>query len=1377
MNKSDKLHIDEVLDAQQRSLLSLRLRSTAIKDKGSDVVPESETIIAGPRPDPLLASFAQRQFWLIDKLSESRQAYGFPTIFRIKGNFRPDHLRRAFETLISRHEPLRTRFVLRNEQLIQIIDQRLSGWFTLVHLTDIPVSLQENAAKTLLAECARLPFDLGAGPVLRAFVFVLNPDDHIVFFNLHHIACDALSLNILCEELTVLYKFYSEGTVPGLPPLRIQYADYAVWQRESADMQNGLTYWKQHLKDLSPLRLPTELSQVRSSESKGNEKSVTVSLQLTNALKKLSVEHGNTLFVTVLSVFYVLLQRLSAQDDIVVGCPISGRSHRDTKGVVGPFLNTLALRADLTGNPTFSGFLKRVRESVLMAFEHQDVPFEAVVDQIDGDRKETHAPILNVLFNFVNTPRPALQLLGSSLNRLAIPETHVKFPFTLYVEEKDKLYCTAAYQENLFSEGKIDCLLRQFVFLLEQIADHAARPINEYSLVPHEHKILLPDPTVELKAPHFDSVVELFVKRAAEQPDRVAVSKGGQVWTYSMMESQVRHAGLALLQRGLKPTHVVAVAGASSFELLTSMLAVLWCRCILLLIDTSLPISRQQAMMTEAGAVHLIKAGQEEPSDSVFALLLGTTYISGGKGWSSVVVHDDDKREALPLPLIDDPAYIMFTSGTDGVPKGILGVHKGLAHFIAWQRNTFSVVPEDRCAQLTRLTFDPVLREFFLPLTSGAQICLPANSSDANGTTVLHWLAEQQISLLHAVPTLAKAWLVLPYEKLSSLRCIFFAGEPLTGDFVSRWRKRFPEAGKIVNLYGPTETTLAKCFYEVPPNCHDGYLPVGKPISDSQALVLSTNNRLCGINERGQVVMRTPFMTLGYINPGTEEAGRFSTNPFTEKESDKVYFTGDIGMYLADGSLQLSGRHDRLIKVRGIRVEPGEVESVLRQHPQVADAVVVASKKENENFLIAYVQPVTGQIISHADLFRFAAQVLPGAMLPSKFVTLESFPATRNGKLDYAALPSPTRDQDQSAVPSLPARDKFELEMMLAWERILKVGPIKMSDNFFDLGGNSLSAILLLADIKYEYGEDIPVTWLLLNPTLESFAKMLREEYSANSQSFVVALQSRGTRPPLFCIHPAGGSVFCYLRLAKDLGADQPLIGFQSPGLYGERELLTTVEELAACYIEAMISKQSSGPYWIMGYSAGGMVALEMARQLAIKGEESHVILIDTMPPDPGPGYKYNEWLVLHNALGLPVTDESGPFRLDENQIHTLVADARKKNLIPPGLDESAIQRYFEMYRTNSEAARNYIPPPCSSRIVLFRAAHDIAEDKSDLTLGWEAIAMNGLDVFEIQADHSSIIESPELAAVLQELLRADGTSDMLSPQTMTTGSMTAPTQ
>jgi amino acid adenylation domain-containing protein len=1098
----------------------------------------------------LRLSFAQERLWFLNELVENTPVYNMPSVVRLSCALNVPALRQSLNEIIRRHESLRTTIEIVDGNPYQVIAPDLELALPLIELQDRGQSEQEATVNRLATEEAEELFDLTRGPLLRARLLQLAPQEYVLLVTMHHIISDNWSIIVFFEELSTVYAAFSAGEMSPLAELPIQYPDYAVSQRsemEGALLDSQLDYWKRQLAGApTVLELPTDGPRPPNVSFHAARQSLTLDEPLVKALRTLSQREGVTTFMTLLATFNILLSRYTGQDDILVGSPIANRTRTETESLIGLFLNNLVLRTRLSGDPTFGQLLAQVRDVALGAYANQDVPFQKLVAEMKAQRDPSRMPLFQVFFNLFDAADNKVNLSGVTADVFSPVQAWSQFDLTLYAaEDSDTIELIAAYNLDLFAGPRMAALLEQFHFLLEQIVAQPDKPISKYSLLTATASALLPDPATVLSEPELEPITKTFFARAAALPERTAICKGAASWSYGELAAETRSIAHALLRDGLKKGEVVAVSGSTSFGLIAGMLAVFSSGGVLLTLDRNLPAERRKLMVREAGAKRVLHVGDRIPDDDWMRALVITLAPEDRRAAAGFSRSADVEDFQLPDLSPADAAYLFFTSGTSGVPKGVLGSHKGLSHFLSWQREEFGIHPGDRSAQLTALSFDVVLRDIFLPLTSGASLHLPDDAEVSSGD-ILSWLEREQISILHTVPTLAQAWLddIPRGVSLPALRLVFFAGEPLTDSTVHRWREAFSPGGKLVNLYGPTETTLAKCFYVVPAEPSFGVQPVGRPLPNTQALVLTTGNRLCGIGEGGEIVIRTPFRTLGYINATEEQQARFITNPFVSEvtqtvslrnrqeaindpaqanslrydaAADLLYRTGDRGRYRPDGQLEILGRLDDQIKIRGVRVEPAEVTATLERHPDVRQCIVTTGKDaQGENALIAYVvTPENDQ--RAAELRSYLGKLLPAAMVPSWFVVMKELPLTPNGKVDRKALPEPDRSNLESEQQFVAPRNRTEEIVAGIWAEVLGVEQISVVRDFFELGGQSLLATQIISRVRDALQAELPLSSVFESPTVAGLSQLVEEAQRHRSMSNVPAIKAlpRKRRPTL----------------------------------------------------------------------------------------------------------------------------------------------------------------------------------------------------------------------------------------------------------------------
>ncbi|BAZ21895.1 amino acid adenylation domain-containing protein [Kalymmatonema gypsitolerans NIES-4073] len=1346
----------------------------------------SPPILRRARDAELPLSFAQQRLWFLDQLQPDSGFYNMPLTLRIVGTLNQPALEQSLQEIIHRHEALRTNFITVDGKPSQVIQTQTNWTLSIIDWQHLPTSEKEIATQQLAQKQAIQAFNLASEPLVRATLVVLSETEHALLVYIHHIVSDGWSMGVFVQELATLYNAYSQGKPSPLAPLPIQYADFAIWQRQWLQpdvLQSQLSYWQQQLASAPALSsLPTDRPRGAVQTYHGAYQEFALSKELTVALKQLSQTQSCTLFMTLLAAFQILLWRYSGQDDICIGTPIANRNRAEIEGLIGFFVNTLVLRTRLDGNPSFRQLLSRVREVALGAYAHQDLPFEMLVEALQPKRNLSHNAIFQVWFNLLNLADTQPELFGLSVEPISIREAASKFDLSLYVAEHEQgITLQVVYNADLFTSERMVEMLQQFHHLLNQIVVAPDNAIASYSLVTPQARLLLPDPTTAIPEPEYELVTTTFTSWVNSTPERSAVRQGSRTWNYGELGKSSQALARVLLSHGIERGDVVALYGTSSFGLIASAIAVFLSGGVLMTLDPQLPSDRQQLILAEAKAKYILDIDEKHPEGQ--EIWQSLTVIRINKDTGAAINYLEDSSDTIPLPEIsgDDAAYIFFTSGSTGVPKGVLGCHKGLAHFLCWQRQTFGISQQDRIAQLTKLSFDAILRDIFLPLTSGATLCLPAPGDNLEPAKILRYLEREQISVLHTVPCLAQSWLAdVPKEVcLRNLRWLFFSGEPLKETLILQWRDAFPEAGEIINLYGATETTLVKCYYQVPREPRVGVQPVGRTLPETQALVLGVNHQLCGIGEPGEIILRTPFRSLGYINAKEEMQSRFIKNHFRNDDQDLLYYTGDRGRYRPDGSLEILGRCDHQLKIRGIRIELGEIETVLAQHPSVHQTVVTAREDVlGEQSLVAYIIPNQESAPTISEIRSFLSTKLPTYMVPSSFIFLDSFPLTPNGKVDRRALPTPSNISNLGTF--VEPRNQIELQLVQIWSKILKVDKVGVQDNFFDLGGHSLLAPYLMAQIKQQFGKDVPLTSLFQNPTIEQLATIVQIDSDCSNSSCLVPIQPNGSKLPFFCVPGAGDEPFYLYHLGRCLGEDQPLYSFQAKDLNGKLEPATRIKDMASHYIQAMQAVQPQGPYFLGGHSFGGKVAFEMTQQLLHQGHiVALVVIIDTTAPTCNErqtridciDWDNARWLIeliktVEVSLGKKInisydTLQSLPA---EEQLKYVLQHLKMVNMLPPNTETTQMKNMMQAYKANSLSLIDYVPKHIyPSRITLLRASEPLGENYArklpsemlqDSALGWNEFSCEPVNVDFLPGNHVTMMAEPHVQ-VLAERLKA----------------------
>ena len=1044
-------------------------------------------------------SFSQQQFWLLDQAGPQRAAYNVCTAVQITGAVDTQRLREALEQIVARHEVLRTSIVVEQGTPVQKISPAIPIELRISDLRGFSEGKREVEINRALAAEAGTPFDLSLGPLFRTHLLKLNDNEHVLLLTFHHVVYDGWSEGLLLRELAALYKSSGGDAVSDLPRLSIQYADFARWQRkwlQGATLERKLDYWKRQLANApSTLDLPADYARPTERSFKGARQSVLLPHSLRESLQTLSRNENATLFMTLLAAFQTLLFRYSGQEDIIVGSPVAGRTLLETENLVGAFVNTLALRADIAGNPSFCEFLGRVRETVLGAFSHQDLPFEKLVEELHPERGVNRSPLFQVMFAFQNTPERDTSVSELKLTPLKLKTATAKFDLTLEVQKQTEgLLVTFEYRPDLFAPETIERLLAHFQTLLRQVvADplHGVADLTLLSQAERDQQLIEWNETSE-DFPLDTCVHRLFEAQVVRTPEAVAAEFQGEHLTYRELNRRANQLAHYLQKQGVGPEVLVGICFERRLEMLVSMLGVLKAGGGYVPLDPKYPRERTAFMIEDAG-LSLVLTDQSLSTD-----------ISAGKARLLCIDQTEVTfaQESIENPVTEvapgNLAYLIYTSGSTGNPKGVMIEHGSLANFTRVAAAEYSIKPGDRVLQFASLSFDLSVEEIYPALTQGATVVLRTEAMISSAQDFLHCCEEWKVSVLD-LPTaywheLVDAVTLLQLNLPASVRLVIIGGEKALPERVIAWKKMVGERVRLVNTYGPTETTVVATMNNVKSIdeiSRRQNVPIGRPTANTTAYILDEFLRPVPIGVAGELHIGGAGMARGYINRPDLTAQKFITNPFSKRPNSQLYKTGDLVRYRADGNIEFLGRVDNQIKIRGFRVELEEIEQTLRQHVGVSDCVVVLREDDdNDQRLVAYVVAREESRSVSSELRNFLKAKLPSYMVPAAFEMIGALPVMPNGKIDRRALPepqTPTEMDESFAAPRTP------IEELLAatWREVLRLEQIGIHDNFFDLGGHSLLATKVVSNVRVMLDVEFGMVDVFQAPTIASLAELL----------------------------------------------------------------------------------------------------------------------------------------------------------------------------------------------------------------------------------------------------------------------------------------------
>ena len=1310
-------------------------------------------------------SFAQQRLWFLDQFEPGNASYNMPAAVRMRGQLDVDALGRALNEIVRRHEALRTSFTMRDGAPAQLISPALELALQVTDLSGLPHGEREARARWLAEDEARTPFDLAGGRLIRASLLRLDALEHIALFTMHHIVSDGWSMGILVRELAALYGAYVQDQPSPLPELAIQYADFAHWQRQwlAGDvLATEIGYWTEQLAGAPALlALPTDRPRPPVQTHVGAALPFAVDAAATAGLHALSRQSGTTLFMTLAAAFNVLLARYSGQDDICIGTPIANRNRAETEALIGFFVNTLVLRTRLGNNPAFADLLAQVRAVALGAYAHQDLPFEQLVEAVNPERHLSHAPLFQVMLVLQNTPSANARMPGLALEPIETGGAVAKFDLSLCVsEEAGQLSCAFEYNTDLFDASTIARMADHFTRLLHAIVQDPACRIADLPMLGtgERSQLLVGWNDTARDYPRTQAVHQLFEAQVEQVPEALALVYEGAELTYAELNARANRLAHHLRTLGVGPDVLVGVCVERSPEMIVGLLAILKAGGAWLPLDPAYPKDRLAFMLADARPL----------------LVLTRQHLRDALPGCGAIFCLDSEADALAHYATANPvnlaapsnlAYVIYTSGSTGKPKGTLLQHGGLCNRVSPQSNAFAIAPSQRVLQFASLNFDASTWEIFLALSCGATLCMVPPEGLMPGGPLERTLQQLAINFTLLPPVVLNA---MPDIALPDLDTLVVGGEACPRELVERWGH-----GRVFfNAYGPTEATICASVHRC--HRHDrGLPPIGRPVANTQVYLLDGYLNPVPAGVAGELYIAGDGLARGYLNRPGLTAEKFIPNPFSPVPGARMYRSGDLARYRTDGEIEYLGRIDSQVKIRGFRIELGEVETALAALPGVRDTVVLAREDiPGDKRLVAYVLPHDGHAQADPELLRDTlVQRLPAHMVPSQVIVLDRMPLTPGGKVDRAALPQPQTARSDAGYVA--PRTPTEAALARIWARVLGLDQVGIHDNFFALGGHSLLSAKLLRAMQDELAVTFPLATVFRAPTVATLATIISAGQAA--PSLLVPLQSEGSGPPLFCIHPVGGEVFFYQELASSLGRDFPVYGVQSPEIAGLPDRYDSMKAMAIAYCEAIRAVQPAGPYRLLGWSTGGLIALAIASTFEAQGcEVDYVGLLDSTPLADERG-RTEEQLAAMAAMATLAAMRGARFTGEEQaRMHTALAtnglsiadmlDHDQEASARPYLEDwtgaaigtdmfARLRLQFAHARHLLSLLGDYRPPEVQAFLHVLRARQSgtpVSPDGAGLDTTGSAIRRR---IVTVEGDHYSMLKLPHV----QQLSRSIG--------------------
>jgi aspartate racemase len=1238
----------------------------------------------------------------------------------------------------------------------------------------------------LLSEEAVKPFDLERGPMLRAKLLRLAPQDHVLYLNLHHIVSDGWSMGVLLRELSELYQSYVSGAPISLPGLAIQYADYSVWQRQwlqGAELNRQLSYWRKQLDGVSKLQLPTDRPRPAVQTYRGASQGFNFSAELSKALKVLSQQQGVTQFMTLLAAFKILLSRYSGQTDIAVGAPIAGRTRPEIEGLIGFFVNTLVLRSDLSNDPTVTTLLRQVRETTLDAYGHQDLPFEKLVEDLQPARNMGHSPLFQVMFAYQETGDRELALKPATVQPLRVPGNSAKFDLTLTMSERDgELRGSLNYNTDLFDAATIERVLGHFRNLLEGIVANPEQRISQLPLLSEAEKqqLLIEWNDTKRDYPQNKCVHELFEEQVERTPDAVALVFDDQQLTYRELNHRSNQLAHYLQQHGVGREVLAGVCVERSLEMIVSLLAILKAGGAYVPLDSSYPKERLRFMLADTRASIVL-------TDNVSLRSLPQTdaqVINLDRDCEEISSQSRDNPSRQSVA--DDLAYVIYTSGSTGLPKGVQTPHRAIVRLL-FGIDYVQLDSAKTLLQMAPISFDAATFEIWGELLHGGK-CVLFPGKVPSPRELGEVLKKHQVNTLWLTAALFNMVINEEPQALSEVNQLLIGGEALSVQHVKKGLGLLPNT-EIINGYGPTESTTFACCYRIPREFDEGLtsIPIGRPIANTEIYILDSYLNPVPVGVAGEIYIGGDGLARGYLNQAELTAEKFITHSLDGKIGKRLYKTGDIARYLPDGNVEFLGRKDSQVKIRGYRIELGEVEAVLSQHETVQTSVVLVREEERDDKrLVAYVVSRPGASFDAPEARSYLTHKLPLHMIPSVYVLLNELPLTSNGKVDRHALTSTDSIEhgyfDSEDAPRTP----IEAVLMEIWCEVLGTKQIGIDNNFFELGGHSLLGIRLVDQICRQFQAEIPLRFLFECPTVKSMAARISkikadaadDRRATSSHSYLFELKPGKGRQPVFFLPGGFGGDYeflVYARLVHYAGDDYGFYGLRARSADGIDKAHSSVEQMAADYLHEIRALQPVGPYFLVGNCIGGVVAYEVARQLETAGQTVALLaMMDTVRPSLKRYLRYR-WHRVKKEMNNRYGSAAGLFGLRDNYyVARSVYHSKRLRQLPwrkklpyllkktgvaieesPKLFSSLIPIELNDGRDGVregyiDTLRRYRPRLYRGRVVMLNNSNAGA---SDPTLGWKNLVLDGIEVQTIPGNHEAYIR--QYVRIAGEKLRA----------------------
>ncbi|MBC7428212.1 MAG: amino acid adenylation domain-containing protein [Bacteriovorax sp.] len=1307
-------------------------------------------------------SHNQMQVWYLEEMHPNTLMHNLPASIRIKASVSREALEKTLHYIIERHPALRTCIVVEEGVPVQkVMDKNLARFKPRLEL----IKASEGHIIDLLNHEAQFSFDKKEPPLFKAKLYELSENDYVFFFMVHHAIWDGWSFDIFFEELNTVYTALIKNESPSfIKNPDITYADYSSWLHNLITeriLNKQIIFWEDKLKGPLPiLDLPLDYKRPLMISHEGSTFPFIVSADRASALRDYAKTQGASLFNVFLTAFKITLARYSGLDDIIVGLPVRGRTRPEVMQTIGYFVNTIVLRSDIHLNQSFEANLKHVSNNCIDAFDNQLIPFQIILNKVTYARDSSRTPVFQTFFSYQDVSNRSAEINGTPYTQINIDKASTHTDLDLWIKASDrKIEGAFEFRNDLFKPETVGRFSECFFHILNGLLENFNKPLNLLSSIPETQETLIIREwnnswTAKDKFTPFHKIVE---KNAKLNPHAIAIETTNGRMSYGELDLLSRRVANALIAKGVGRGSLVGISLTRTSQLVATILGVLKTGAGYVPLDPGFPQERLDYMIESSTPKILLT---EES-------LIGRFKHGGEKILISNIINEDlfDKDIPFVNHALTDTIYVIYTSGSTGNPKGVQLTHGSVTNFLLSMNETISFNENDKILAVTTLSFDISVLELYLPLISGGTIYLSSSAEAVDGASLKNILNNKNISIMQATPSTWRLLLASGWKGNKNIK-VLCGGEAFPIDLA---KTLIPMCGAVWNMYGPTETTVWSACKKL--SLDDSFITVGKPIANTSLYILDDNRHMKPIGATGELFIGGYGLAKGYFGRDDLTAERFLPDPFFTGE--KMYATGDLARFTVDGEIECLGRNDGQVKVRGYRIELGEIEAAIQKIHEVQEVAVITSEyRPGDVRIFAYLATTNNRALDERMLREVLSKKLPSYMIPSHFTYMSAIPKTLNGKMDKKSLPkvqasailnnqSVSVTEQRPSTAAIIANNHETLRQI--WKEVLGVTELKNSDNFFDIGGNSLLAVQMFSKIAGVFKINLPLSTLIESDNFDSFANNLESKLPVSNESVIslkreavsvipqiykslVAIKSTGYKNPLFCFHGVGGNILNYVTLVPATKNERPLLALQSIGLDGITSPLRSIEEMATNYIREIKLAQPEGPYLLAGGSMGGMIALEVAFQLKKRGDTiDKLIMFDTFGPNLDlKSYNKKRKRPLFNKYKDALTIRS------KNWLNKIQSKIYRTLGLPVPLSVLLI----EIERKNYQAIWKYYPKErYSGELYLIRSRLESTGWYSDPVMGWNGIISGEIKTFEINGTHENFIESPELVVVLKKII------------------------